>query len=191
MKLLKRGPFIFLLLFLISCHTSKVGTQKKDYSKTVINENEIKSRVVLKKKIPAVNIDVKSVHPNDVVAFAKTLIGIPYKYGSVDKEKGFDCSGFIWYVFNHFDIKVPRISYEYTNVGKEVSLKECRKGDLILFTGSDANSGMVGHLGMIVDNSNGKVTFIHAASGGNKGVMESHLISYFSNRFVKVNRIFN
>jgi cell wall-associated NlpC family hydrolase len=182
--------FICLSMLLISCHVSRVKVKAKTNS-TPINETEIKSRVVIKKKVPAVTIDTKNIQPDQIVAFAKTLIGVPYKYGSTKKENGLDCSGFIWYVFNHFNIKVPRISYEYTNAGSEVSLKESRKGDIILFTGSDANSGVVGHLGMIVENSNGKITFIHSASGGNKGVMESHLITYFRLRFVKVNRIFN
>lgn len=175
---------------LVSCHVSKKNVKHKT-DITIINEAEVKSIVVIKKSVPPVTIDTKNIQPEQVVAFAKTLIGVPYKYGSVDKEKGLDCSGFIWYVFNHFKIKAPRISYEYTNAGKEVSLKECKKGDLILFTGSDAKSGVVGHLGMIVENSNNKITFIHSASGGNKGVMESHLITYFRQRFVKVNRVFN
>src|SRR5689334_14173073 len=47
---------------------------------------------------PSKTVDTKGVAPSDVVAFAKTLLGTPYVYGSTDPKVGFDCSGFITYV---------------------------------------------------------------------------------------------
>lgn len=143
------------------------------------------------KHIPAVTINTRNVPADSVVSFAKTLIGTRYKYGSADKAQGFDCSGFITYVFTHFGIKVPRSSIDFTNAGKEVPLRDSRKGDLILFTGSDASSGAVGHMGIISQHKNGKLYFIHSASGNSKGVMISDMNSYFTPRFVKVIRVFN
>ena len=67
-------------------------------------------------------------------------------------------------------------------------IQDCRRGDIILFTGSDPNSGIVGHMGIVTDNKNGEVEFIHASSS--RGVMISGMNSYFVPRFVKVNRIF-
>ena len=125
-----------------------------------------------------------------MIQFAESLIGVKYKYGSSVKENGFDCSGFVWYVFNHFNIKVPRVSESFTNAGKEVSIVESKAGDIILFTGSDVSSSVVGHMGLISENKGGKITFLHAASGGGKGVMRSEMSEYFITRFVKVNRIF-
>ena len=143
------------------------------------------------KHIPVVTINTRNVPADSVVSFAKTLIGTRYKYGSADKEQGFDCSGFITYVFSNFGIKVPRSSIDFTNAGKEVPLKDSRKGDLILFTGSDASSRVVGHMGIISQHKNGKLYFIHSASGNSKGVMISDMNSYFAPRFVKVIRVFN
>ncbi|MEJ7672522.1 MAG: NlpC/P60 family protein [Chitinophagaceae bacterium] len=77
-------------------------------------------------------------HPEALVAFAESLIGVPYRYGSTDPKVGFDCSGFITYVFNHFQIKVPRSSIDFTNVGKEIPFTEARRGDIIFFTGTDS-----------------------------------------------------
>jgi hypothetical protein len=56
---------------------------------------------------PSTEIDVRDVSPVKLVDFAETLAGTPYVYGSINPAVGFDCSGFITYVFNHFDIRVP------------------------------------------------------------------------------------
>ena len=140
--------------------------------------------------IPAKKINTKNVKADQLVYFAETLIGTPYKYASADKEKGFDCSGFITYVFNHFNISVPRSSVDFTNAGTPIPFLDAKKGDLILFTGSDKTGWIVGHMGIITENNNGKVKFIHSASGNNRGVMISDISPYFFERFVKVIRVF-
>ena len=167
-----------------SCSSSRKSLNRKD-------DTEIKSHVVLKTKVPYRAINTKSISANEVVDFAETLLGIPYKYASADKEKGFDCSGFISYVFNHYKISVPRSSIDFTNAGKEINIKDCLRGDIILFTGSNPTSGVVGHMGIITKNKNKEIQFIHSASGNNKGVMISGMGDYFIGRFVKVIRVFS
>jgi cell wall-associated NlpC family hydrolase len=175
---------ILSILLLSSCSsTRKVSTREE------ANSSTIKSTVVLKKKIPARTINTKNVTADEFVEFSETLIGVKYKYGSAVKEKGFDCSGFINYVFNHFKISVPRVSSDFTNAGKEIPIKDSRRGDIILFTGSDPKSGVVGHMGIITENTKGELKFIHAAESS--GVMISGMNAYFVPRFVKVNRVFN
>ena len=149
---------------------------------------EIKSTVKIKNKVAPRIINTKNISREELVDFAETLIGVKYRYGSMVKENGFDCSGFINYVFNHFNIPVPRVSSDFTNAGKEVPIKDSKRGDLILFTGSNANSGVVGHMGIVTKNKNGQLEFIHASES--KGVMISGMNAYFVLRFVKVNRIF-
>jgi cell wall-associated NlpC family hydrolase len=127
--------------------------------------------------------------PDEVLAFSKTLKGIPYKYSSTDPRKGFDCSGFITYVFNHFKIEVPRTSAGFTDEGTTVSLAEVRPGDLILFTGTDSTIRTVGHMGIITQ-SGDSVVFIHSTSGKANGVTETTLNPYYMGRFVKVIRVF-
>ena len=144
--------------------------------------------LIIKNKVPARFVNTKNVSADELVDFAETLIGVKYKYGSMIKEKGFDCSGFINYVFNHFKISVPRSSVDFTNAGTEVPVKDSKRGDLILFTGSDAKSGVVGHMGIITENKKGELQFIHASES--RGVMISGMNSYFLPRFVKVNRVF-
>jgi cell wall-associated NlpC family hydrolase len=184
MKSISLFSFIISIIILTGCSASRKLKTAEEPAPP-----EVKSVVVIKKKVPGRIIDTKNVSPDDVISFAETLIGIKYRYGSMDKQKGFDCSGFINYVFNHFNISVPRVSVDFTNAGEEVSLKDSKPGDIILFTGSDAKSGIVGHMGLITENKNGDVKFIHASES--RGVIISGMNSYFIPRFVKVNRVFD
>jgi cell wall-associated NlpC family hydrolase len=138
---------------------------------------------------PSETVDTRNVHPEEVVRFAETLIGVPYRYASTDPKVGFDCSGFITYVFNHFGIAVPRSSIDFTNVGKEIPVDSVRRGDLILFTGTDSTEELVGHMGIIVSGKD-SVKFIHSTSGKAYGVTITPLNQYYLSRFVKTIRIF-
>ncbi len=128
--------------------------------------------------------------PDEILTFAKTLVGTPYKYASADPAVGFDCSGFITYVFNHFNIAVPRSSVDFTNVNKSVPLVNAKPGDLLLFTGTDSTSRIVGHMGILTSFENGEYKFIHSTSGKAMGVTISALNKYYTLRFVKVIRVF-
>lgn len=129
-------------------------------------------------------------NPNELVRFAETLIGTPYVYASSDPKVGFDCSGFITYVFGHFNIAVPRSSVDFTNVGKTVSVTEARPGDLILFTGTDPREKNVGHMGIVVTNDGNGLRFIHSTSGKAMSVTITPLNAQYMERFVKVCRVF-
>lgn len=124
-----------------------------------------------------------------IVEFARSLIGTKYQFGCASPAAGFDCSGFVNYVFGHFDIEVPRSSVEFTNKCCDVPLNESRPGDLILFTGTNSNIRTVGHIGIIVSNDSAGVQFIHASSGKEMQVMISRLKDAYTHRFVKVVRI--
>lgn len=143
-------------------------------------------------ELPAIISDSASVMDEGIaiVEFAKTLIGKPYVWGSTNPAKGFDCSGFVNYVANHFDITVPRTSRQFTNLGEEVSAEEARAGDIILFTGTNLKKRIVGHMGIVSDNSSDVLEFIHSSSGKGKGVGISELKGYYAKRLVKIIRIF-
>lgn len=131
-----------------------------------------------------------SVDPRELLSFSKTLIGIPYLYASTDPAKGFDCSGFITYVFSHFNIHVPRSSKDFTDKGTEVPLDHALPGDLILFTGTDSAETVVGHMGLVEGRRNDSLYFIHSTSGKAKGVVITAFGNYYAKRFVKVIRVF-
>ena len=122
------------------------------------------------------------------VNYAKTLTGTPYVYAATDPAVGFDCSGFITYVFNHFNLSVPRSSVDFTNYGREVSKRDVLPGDLILFTGTNPEERVVGHMGIVVDNSD-SLRFIHSTSGRANAVTITTFGDHYMKRFVKVIRV--
>jgi cell wall-associated NlpC family hydrolase len=170
----------------LQAKSSLLGTKQKDSVKIGGELDTIEKKQLV---LPAGSIDTKGVQPSQVVSFAKTLIGVPYLYGSTDPAKGFDCSGFITYVFKNFGIVVPRSSIDFTNVGKEVSAAQAKEGDLILFTGTDSVDKFVGHMGIVVDNTD-TLRFIHSTSGKQYGVTITPLSNYYKSRYVKTIRIF-
>jgi hypothetical protein len=135
-------------------------------------------------------IETGLLQPSELLGFAETLLGTTYLYGSTDPSRGFDCSGFITYVFNHFNVAVPRSSIDFTNIEREIPLSEARPGDLVLFTGTDSTNPAVGHMGIIRTVSETGIDFIHSSSGKAYGVTITPLNPYYMSRFVKVIRIF-
>ena len=135
-------------------------------------------------------IDPGNTTPEQLLAYASTLQGIPYKYGSINPAEGFDCSGFITHVFNHFNIAVPRSSVDFTNVESEVPLQQAKPGDLVLFTGTDSTTRIVGHMGIITDVAGSEMSFIHSTSGKADVVTITPLNRYYMGRFMKVVRVF-
>jgi cell wall-associated NlpC family hydrolase len=130
-----------------------------------------------------------SIDTANLITFARTLKGIPYRYGCSDPEKGFDCSGFVMYVFNHFQMNVPRSSSGFTNFGKEIDLQHTIPGDIILFTGTNSTVRKVGHVGIVTQVSDDALVFIHASSGKIPAVVETVMNPHYKERFLKVIRV--
>jgi cell wall-associated NlpC family hydrolase len=181
-------PFLGVMMIVIF---SGCSTSRKTIKPVEARTGEIHSSVVIKKKVPALVINTRNTSADAVVSFAETLIGVKYKYGSTIKENGFDCSGFITYVFNHFGIAVPRSSVDFTKVGVEIPKEFAGTGDLILFTGTDSTIRIVGHMGIVESNERGNLLFLHSTSGKAYGVVISPLNGYYETRFVKVIRVFS
>ena len=145
----------------------------------------VPQQILIKGILPQV---ISGVTGRQLVNFAQTLLGIPYKYASSDPMEGFDCSGFITYVFNHFNIEVPRSSVDFTNTGNEVDIRTAKEGDLILFTGTVDSIRTVGHMGIVTENVD-ELKFIHSTSGKANAVTVSTLTEHYKRRFVKIIRV--
>lgn len=115
-----------------------------------------------------------------IIATAKQYIGVPYVWGG-STPSGFDCSGYVQYVFGKHGISLPRTSAQQYTVGVWVSKSNLRPGDLVFYNTSGSG---VSHLGIYIGNGQ----FIHASSS--KGVMISEMSnSYWSARYYGARRI--
>ncbi len=125
-----------------------------------------------------------------VAEFAKMFDGTRYDYANSDPLRGFDCSGFVNFIYGYFNVKVPRISAQFEKVGYSISLNSIQPGDILLFTGSNASSKVTGHLGIVTEIRQGKIFFVHSATSNQRGIMTSALDeAYFKTRFLKAIRV--
>ncbi|WP_462248837.1 C40 family peptidase [Ferruginibacter sp.] len=192
-----RNFYIFFVISFFSCNyisqndvaENEIDTAQHNIADSIIEKAKIKFTDSAD-KVPVNNINsITDSFPQTLITYAKTLIGTPYKYASVNPAEGLDCSGFITTVFNHFNIKVPRSSVDFTNYGITVDSAAAKPGDLILFTGTDSLSTIVGHMGIITTTDDGVINFIHSTSGKAYGVVITQLNNYYRKRFVKIVRI--
>ena len=116
------------------------------------------------------------INGSEIIAFAEKYLGTPYRYASSDPKKGFDCSGFVHYIFSHFNISLPRSSREYKTLGQTLKPEEFKVGDVIVFYGFRDKSH-IGHVGIISEANGMKSKFIHASSGKAHSVIISDLDS--------------
>ena len=125
---------------------------------------------------------------NSVIGNARTYIGTPYKWGGNDK-RGIDCSGLLVRSFESVGMKLPRTTSLQIDLGKKVSLKKSKDGDLVFFAFGKSKR-KVTHVGLVSNRKNNSdIKFIHASSS--KGVIETQLIrDYYLNRIRKIKRDF-
>ena len=84
---------------------------------------------------------------NNVVSFAESLIGVPYVYGGTTPS-GFDCSGFVQYVYSHFGINLPRTTTQQENCGTQIPVSQAQPGDLYFW----GNKGSAYHVAICIGN---------------------------------------
>lgn len=121
---------------------------------------------------------------NYLIAKASEYIGIRYRSGGTD-PKGFDCSGFMFFMFNHIEMKLPHSSQDQATLGVRIDPSQAQKGDLIFFKTTRRG---IGHVGMITEINGDEIKFIHSST--NSGiVISSTKEGYYAKRFVQINRV--
>ena len=111
-----------------------------------------------------------------VVGIAMRYLGVPYVWGGASPS-GFDCSGFVMYVYAQMGVGLPHSSYAQYGAGVPVSMSDLQAGDLVFFYG-------LGHVGIYIGGGN----FIHAPHTGDVVKISSMSGSYTSS-FVGARRI--
>jgi peptidoglycan DL-endopeptidase CwlO len=154
---------------------SDLKTQEKLFGFDV--DNSKKAIDDIKKQLNALRISRGSTSGfSDVISYIFSnnadgkprFIGTPYVWGGTTpynystRTGGFDCSGFVQYVYRQFGVNLPRTTYDQINSGVAVSRDNLRPGDLILF-GTWSNPH---HIGIYYGKIDGVDQFIHAPQTG-------------------------
>jgi cell wall-associated NlpC family hydrolase len=113
-----------------------------------------------------------------VTRFARHLLGIPYRYGGSTPSTGFDCSGFVRFVYSHFGVTLPHSTYADFDLGTPISRNSLRPGDLVFFDS-------VGHVGLYIGNGR----FIHAPHTGLRVMVSSLSESWYATRYDGARRL--
>lgn len=182
MKWSKFYILLFSLGVLVSCgttgHVVNTSAHKHKKKTSVAKTKKSKNDTYTHSASPY------SAEVSSVLNEAKRYLGTPYKYGGTTKS-GLDCSGLVINAFDAVGVKMPRISRDQANEGKEIRLRDVREGDLVFFNTSGSN---ISHVGIVETVRNGEIFFIHSSTS--KGVIVSSLEeTYWNRRFVKATRV--
>ena len=116
-----------------------------------------------------------------VVQTALSLVGYPYRMGGDRPETGFDCSGFVQYVFKVHGITLPRTTRQQLKVGRRVFRRKFKPGDLLFFKISRNHY----HVGIYI--GHGKM--IHVSFREKKVIIENVKTSYWMKKFYRAKRV--
>lgn len=114
---------------------------------------------------------------------ALSLIGIHYRRGGESPESGFDCSGFVRYLFREsLGLRLPRTSRDISHFGKTISRDDLQPGDLVFF--NTLRRGF-SHVGIYL----GEYRFVHAPASGGEVRVEDMRQAYWTKRFDGARRL--
>ena len=119
----------------------------------------------------------------DALDQALSMLGIPYRIGGREPEAGFDCSGFVSYVFREgANLILPRTSAELSKAGESVNKTELRPGDLVFF---NTLRRAFSHVGIYLGNGQ----FVHAPRAGGRIRVDNITDSYWTKRYNGARRV--
>jgi|SRR5690349_4184422 cell wall-associated NlpC family hydrolase len=116
-----------------------------------------------------------------ITGTALGLRGTPYRNGGADPS-GFDCSGFVQYVFAQHGVIVPRQVIDQFRAGKDVAPAQLLPGDLVFFTTVAPGAS---HVGIAI----GGDEFVHAPSSTGEVRVEHLSAAYWTTRFIGARRV--
>lgn len=121
---------------------------------------------------------------SSVVEYAQQYLGYPYVYGG-SSPRGFDCSGFVKYVFANFGITLNRTASAQMDNGTSVSKSELLPGDVVFFKKAGSSASRASHVGIYI----GGNQFIHASTSKTGVIISDMDSSYYTTGFVGARRM--
>ncbi|MCR5090711.1 MAG: SH3 domain-containing protein [Oscillospiraceae bacterium] len=118
----------------------------------------------------------------EIASYALSFVGYPYTWGGNSPATGFDCSGFVQYVYSQFGYTTSRVANDVLGDGVHVDPADIQPGDVLCFYSS---SSYVGHVGIYIGND----TFVHAANSATGVVTTSLSEGYYALRGYEIRRI--
>lgn len=125
----------------------------------------------------------KNIKGATVIETAQSQLGKRYRAGGASPQKGFDCSGLVWWSYKQHGINVPRITSDQAKAGKSIPKKQVRPGDIVIFRTSNSPRGL--HSGLYCGNG----AFVHSPGKGKKVCLDQLSGSYWKNKLVAVRRV--
>lgn len=144
---------------------------KQETNNQTIHANDEQSAII--------SIDV-TYNGSDLIEHAKSLIGTPYEWGGTSPN-GFDCSGFIQYVYKQKDLLIPRTVSDIWNFSETVSSPSI--GDLVFFETYQPGPS---HMGIYLGEGN----FIHAGSSRGVEISNFNSNNYWKSKYLGAKRIY-
>lgn len=178
-----KKPFIVLLV---------ISVLLNFYGFSNVSENELITNIDSSLHSPQKKTLSKRKQRKELIKFAETLIGKPYRYGG-NTPKGFDCSGFTQYTYKHIGVELPHGSTNQSKLGKKTKLRKAKPGDLIFFGEKNKRKKKtkINHVAMVYNTKSGVLSIIHASSQGIRIDDENgtNWQSYWKQRVLFVRRI--
>ncbi|MFC2820552.1 MAG: NlpC/P60 family protein [Veillonella sp.] len=167
--------------------TTKAVLSNNAATKAVATKSAFTNQNAQSRRLAGQNVKLNNLKkvqtPNNIhtiLAEADKYRGVPYVFGGTTPS-GFDCSGYVKYVFAKQGIALPRLADEQFNVGVEVSRANLKAGDLVFFETYEPGPS---HSGIYI--GNGK--FISATSS--RGVAVADLdTGYWGERYIGAKRV--
>lgn len=121
---------------------------------------------------------------SNIIDYASQYLGTPYKSGGI-KPSGFDCSGFVKYVFNQYGYDLAHSSRTLASKGEGIKKADAQPGDLVFF----AVNGRVHHVAMVYSNIESDLKIIHSCNSKGVYIESVNNSKYWSSRFYSIRRI--
>lgn len=118
-----------------------------------------------------------------IVATAYKQMGKNYRLGGASPQKGFDCSGLIWWAYKQNGVSIPRVTSDQARTGVKIPSGMARAGDIVVFRTGNSPRGL--HTGIYT----GDNEFIHSPRRGEKVRVESLDEPHWRKRLIAVRRV--
>ena len=164
---------------LVSTKPLETVTSRSNSGERKVQNNNINNEQKTSKTVQTNTTVAKSSKASGgsgIVSFAKQFVGYKYTYGGTKPSSGFDCSGFVYYVFNTCGYKLSRSCQVQSRSGSAVSRKNLQPGDLVFF--NNTSDGGIGHVAIYI----GGGRIVHAANS-RSGVRTDTINSGYYNKY--------